>query len=274
MLKKVFAKAKRVFNPINPIIIYQMGKVGSKTVEASLNAYFDKKNIKADLYHTHNLINLDKMQQNILQDKDRPSPKGTLAQYKKDAKLRELIDKNPNQKWNLISLVRDPVSQNVASFFHVMKEYIPDWKQQYEAKSLDLNSLQKLFIDSYAHVVTKRWFEGQMEPMWGIDVYSVPFDREAGFVIYRSQKADLLLIRLENLNECAPRAFEAFLNFKNFKLVNTNIGEEKEYKEVYTAFKALPLPGDFIETMYDSRFMRHFYADDEIVKLKKKWLSL
>ncbi len=110
--------------------------------------------------------------------------------------------------------------------------------------------------------------------MWGIDVYSVPFDREAGFVIYRSQKADLLLIRLENLNECAPRAFEAFLNFKNFKLVNTNIGEEKEYKEVYTAFKALPLPGDFIETMYDSRFMRHFYADDEIVKLKKKWLSL
>ncbi len=40
MLKKVFAKAKRVFNPINPIIIYQMGKVGSKTVEALLKCLF------------------------------------------------------------------------------------------------------------------------------------------------------------------------------------------------------------------------------------------
>jgi hypothetical protein len=127
-------------------------------------------------------------------------------------------------------------------------------------------------IDKYKHEATT-WFERQMEPMWNIDIYFVPFDRERGFSIYSSHKADLLLIRLENLNECASQAFGEFLHFKNFQLVNKNIGEEKEYKELYREFKAYPLPIDFIEDMYDSRFTRYFYLEHEIVEFKKLWLK-
>lgn len=273
MFKKIFAAIKGAVQPIDPIIVYQMGKVGSKTIEASLHDYFAHQNIRARVYHTHNLVNLDEMEKKFIANKNRPNAKGTLAQIRKDAKLKTFIDKNPKQKWNLISLVRDPVAQNVGSFFHVLKEFIPDWKQQYESGSLDLDKLQKLFIDKYPHLATKRWFETQMQPMWDIDIYAVPFDKERGFMIYRSERADLLLIRLEDLNECASQAFDEFLNFKDFKLVNANIGDEKEYKELYTKFKAHPLPVKFIESMYDSHFMRHFYSDEETIKLKKIWLK-
>jgi hypothetical protein len=275
VLKKLFARMKYLLQPtkINPIIVYQMGKVGSKTIEASLYQYFEQQNLRVDVYHTHNLINLSQMERNILANKDRPNPKATISQIRKDARLREIIDKNPKKRWNLISLARDPIAQNIGAFFHNMKEFIPDWKEKYESGNLDLENLQRIYLEKYNHQATKRWFETQMEPMWNIDIYSAPFDREKGFSIYRAPKADLLLIRLESLNECAAQAFSEFLNFINFHIVNKNIGEEKEYKALYREFKAYPLPDDFVEDMYNSRFANHFYSEHEIEEFKKYWLK-
>jgi hypothetical protein len=271
MLKKFVNFIKYSWKPINPIIVYQMGKVGSKTIEASLSHYFEQEDLKVSVYHSHVLVSLKEMEKIILANTERPDPRATISQLRKDGRLRQLIDENPKQKWNLISLVRDPIAQNIGAFFHNLKEFIPDWKEKYEAGSLDLADLQSMYINKYHHTATKRWFETQMEPMWNIDVYSKPFDREKGFSIYHSPKADLLLIRLENLNECAPQAFDEFLHFKNFQLVNKNIGDEKEYKELYREFKAYPLPNDFIESMYNTRFMQHFYSETEITKLKNMW---
>jgi hypothetical protein len=256
---------------INPIIVYQMGKVGSKTIEASLLHYFSQRKWRVAVYHTHNLINLDKMSARIRSNEYRPAPQATLSQIRKDQKLRKIIDENPVQRWSLVSLVRDPIAQNVGAFFHNLKEFIPDWKERYESQNLSMQDLQEFYIKKYHHHATRQWFETQMEPMWGIDVYSKPFDIKRGFTIYKSEKADLLLVKLENLNTSAALAFYEFLKFENFEIINQNIGEEKNYKDLYKEFKSLPLASDFVEYMYNTRFMRHFYTEDETRELKEKW---
>jgi hypothetical protein len=146
VFKKLSRKVKHILNPINPIIVYQMGNVGSKTIEASLYHYIERHNLRIDVHHTHNFVNLDIFEQNILANKDRPNPKGTIAQIRKDARLRKITDENPKQRWNLISLVRDPVAQNIGAFFHNLKEFIPDWKEKYESGTLELESLQRIYI--------------------------------------------------------------------------------------------------------------------------------
>lgn len=271
MIKRLFDAIYRRL--INPIIVYQMGKVGSKTIEASLLHYFEQRNLTIQVYHTHNLIDLDKMERNILSDKNRPNPQATISQIRKDARLRAIIDENPNQRWNLISLVRDPVAQNVGAFFHNMKEFIPDWKEQSESGSLDFENLQRVFLTQYQHKNAQSWFERQMQPMWDIDVYAKRFDHKAGFSIYKSRKANLMVIRLEDVNKCAAHAFRKFLNFKNFQLVNKNVGDEKEYSALYSEFKTYPLPLDFVDDMYNTRFAKHFYSMNEIEAFKKHWLK-
>jgi hypothetical protein len=273
MFKRFFAAIEHRINPINPIIVYQMGKVGSKTIEASLHHYFEQKNLRVKVHHTHNLINLKEMEENLLANRNRPNPKATLSQIRKDARLRNIIDTYPKIRWTLVSLVRDPIAQNVGAFFHNLKEFVPDWKEQSEQGTLDIESLHDLFLNKYYHKNAQTWFERQMQPMWNIDIYATPFDREAGYSIYKSEKADLLLIRLENLNECGTQAFKKFLNFENFELVNQNVGEEKDYKELYSAFKAHPLPVEFIEDMYNTPFTRHFYSEDEVEGFKRKWFK-
>jgi hypothetical protein len=286
LIKQIFRFLRNRINPViayqmgevssktiyTPIIVYQMGKVGSKTIEASLLRYFEQHKMQVSVYHTHNLNNLSEMEQKFLANKDRPNPQDTVAQLRKDAKLRAIIDANPEQRWNLISLVRDPIAQNVGAFFHNLKEFIPDWKEKYESGNLDIENLQKIFLEKYNHKVTKVWFENQMEPVWDIDVYSVPFDKQKGYAIYKSQKADLLLIRLEDLNKCVSGAFHEFLGFEKFELINTNIGEDKEYSELYQAFKEIPFPKGYVEEMYGTKFFHHFYSQTELERLTERWM--
>lgn len=54
----------------SPILIYQMGKVGSKTVYESLKAL----NLATPVYHTHLLNKLEEIEKFILVTRSNPEP--------------------------------------------------------------------------------------------------------------------------------------------------------------------------------------------------------
>jgi hypothetical protein len=103
-------------------------------------------------------------------------------------------------------------------------------------------------------------------------VFSSDFPKSKGYKIYEGDKVDILLIRLENLNQCAREAFKDFLNIDNFTLINTNIGSEKDYAPIYKKFRdAIALPDSYIDEMYNSKYARHFYTEAEINKFRARW---
>jgi hypothetical protein len=70
-------------------------------------------------------------------------------------------------------------------------------------------------------------------------------------------------------------AFKQFLDIENFSLINANISEEKNYQTAYREFKdAIHLPCSYLDTVYESRHVKHFYTDEEISGFKARWRRL
>lgn len=281
LIKKVFIKAgrhfrKRQMDPraLQPIVIFQSGKVGSSSVQASLLKKYEELGISVPVYHAHILENIDARIEYVRLN--RKSPTATVNMLMNSRALRQKIDANPNQVWNIINLVRDPVAIKVSALFQTLYEYIPDWKERINNGQLTLDDLEYNLLNKkeFGTGGFEAWYDSQIRPVWGIDIFAHPFSCEAGYQVYHEGRANLVVIRLEDLNRVAVRAFEDLLGIQGVKIINTNLGEQKRYAEIYEQFKQRPLPAQYVDAVYSTRFARHFYRDDEIAEFRKKWLKL
>ena len=93
-----------------------------------------------------------------------------------------------------------------------------------------------------------------------------------GFKIYKDKIGDILVLRLEDLDRCAEKAFEAFIGIKNLKLLKKNVSGEKNYAALYRKFKeTIVFPKSYIDALYDSKYMQHFYSPAEIDRFRSHW---
>jgi hypothetical protein len=103
-------------------------------------------------------------------------------------------------------------------------------------------------------------------------LFATEFPTETGYKIYQEKRADVLLMRLESLNECFTDAIQGFLGYDNLQLVNTNVGNQKDYADLYRAFKdIIQLPESYLDKLYSSKFAQHFYNSTELAQFKEKW---
>lgn len=251
-----------------PILVYQMAKVGSKSVLFSLHlAYLRHRLPEVRIEHVHNLQNLDAHEALTRQAHGSDEALQVIQQYRR---LREEFDQEPARHWHVISLIRDPVARQAGAFFHNLEQYIPGWSQRWQAGQLSIEEVIRVFLDTpdYSH----HWLEQELIPVLGIDVYAAPFPTETGYRIYSNPpKVDLLLIRLEDLDRVAAEAMAHLLGLPDFTLYAANIGEEKDYADLYQAFKATPLPAAYVEQAYQTQFARHFYTEAERRAFTRKW---
>ncbi len=255
------------------IVVYQMGKVGSSTIVASLRALQRKMKI----HHVHTLTtkgiaDAEAIYRQISRDVQVSTSTRSRhllsSHYLRNRMKRRLHGK----KWQVISLVREPISRNVSSFFQVIDQPLPNFMTRYNAGELDIEHVSNVFLDKFDHEHVLQWFEKELQPALGIDVYASEFPKDKGYQIYQGDNCELLLLKLEKLNECADEAFHDFLGIDNFKLVKTNVAESKEYAAAYQQFKEhLLLPDSYLDAMYSSPYMQHFYSPSEIAAFATKW---
>lgn len=255
------------------LIVYQMGKVGSTTVWNSLQSL---KNV--DVYHVHALTQHGlKSVKNYYKKnfhRKRVIPDHLLeSQY-----LRKQLDKGlgSNNKWKIVTLVRDPIAKNISSFFQKLDPLLAyDYKEKTrntERKDI-IKDLSDLFINKFdRHEKPLNWFNSEIKSVFNIDVFSSNFPKTQGYEIYQADHADLLIVKLEQLNECASEAFNNLLGISEFALLESNISGKKTYGNIYRMFlESIILPDSYIEQMYASNYVRHFYSEEEIEAFKAKW---
>jgi hypothetical protein len=246
-----------------------MGKVGSTTVDRSLRGL----GLPRGVYAAHLLNDLDALERRAREAY--PDPAETLAQIEKGRGLRKLIVGHPEITWDVITLVRDPVQRNVSAFFENLTEVIPDVYERHARGEISLAGVRDIFLDRYDHNAPLDWFQSQLEPVFGIDVFATRFDAGAGHATYEGTLARLLLIRLENLTACGEAAISEFLGLDHFELVTSNVGRQKRYQELYAEFeRTVTLPESYLARMYDSRLARHFYTDAEIETFRQRWTKV
>lgn len=259
----------------HPIIVHQMGKVASTSIYESLKTL----NLEGhSFYHTHYLSDSGFRRSENFYRENYHRIKAIHPELMHSFYIRKNLSRfiNSNEKIKVITLVRDPVAKNVSSFFQNL-EYLFDLslskKKQMDGIENSLERLRGLFLERFpGHRVPLEWFDSELKSVFGIDVFKAPFPMKKGYWIYEDEHTDILLLKLEKLNEVIEEAFEEFLKIKKFRLKAENVGENKKYAQLYKEFKGVvSLPEDYLDEMYSSKYVRHFYSCDEIDSFRKKW---
>lgn len=258
-----------------PILVYQMGKVGSRTIVKSLRGA----GLDSPIFHVHFLA-----EENLREWEERHRARWTRsggAQHLwRSRYVLRLMDGPAPGQWDVITLVRDPVAQSVSRFFQLAaypfgraQLGLPD-ENGSDPETVGADLAERYSRWSEGHDFPAAWLDEELKSVLGLDLYALPFDRARGYAIYENERARLLVLKLETLRACAAAAFRDFLALDGFALVEGNVTETKSDASLYRHFtRSLELSPDFLDKMYGTRFARHFYSEQELGAFRRRWLD-
>lgn len=262
--------ALRRFGDSSPIIIYQMGKVGSTTVYKSL----ESADLGISVHHAH-FLSWEGIQdaENYFLSLQKPKMPAHIARSKQ---LREEIDRAGVNRWRIITLVREPIGWHISNFFQNVDAYYPDLVAEDGSLKADeaVEFLQHGLATFDEHTdYASNWFDREMKRVFDVDVYDHPFDHEKGFVIIPGQNVRLLVLRLENLDRSFRQAMRRFIGpWPVVRVVRSNVGTRKKHAEAYEhVLGCLVVPESVCARVYASKYARHFYTEQMRDNLTRKW---
>jgi len=228
----------------SPLIIFQMGSVGSCTLLETLTPVW-----KGFVAHAHTKAMMS-----------------TFLRLRLESWLRR------QSPIYVLSPVREVISRNISAFF---QNFVRDTGKIFVEGKYDICQLRNLFLTHYPHHVCLNWVDTHLKPTFGIDIYAEPFPSEKGYKIYRSNGVNLLVYQAELENDQKLSILSHFLsmNIPDFKF--DNLGTEKYYSKTYAEFrKRVRFPNDFVNQMLRSRFSNHFYTSTQIERSIARWSEL
>ncbi len=260
------------FSPLykkRPLVIYQMGKVGSESVEHSLASY----QLGCPIYRAH-ALRKEHLQRGLQAAHLTPREyfKRSRHGFRGQLLARQLARDLHKGGWRVVTMVRDPVAQNISAFFQVIDMLIPDLAVRLSRGTLTNEELMPVFLKNYPpDGVYIRWFDLEMKPSFDIDVFATPFPVAKGFEIYHEPHVDLLLLRLEDLDRCAAAAFAEFLGIDDFRITKKNDAKNKDYNDLYTRFRnEAVFPRSYVDGVYGSKYAQHFYTTAELAGFRSR----
>jgi hypothetical protein len=256
------------------IFIYTPGQVGSTAIKASLDAVPGDP-YKGRVHHLH-FLNPVTIKADIPYFRWYHKNYGhVLPHYLRSLYIRKKLDKGMDlNRVLIVSAVRDPIRSNIAGFFQSLYR-LPefDMARLKESDSGELmDEFARRYIKSSDISYHLTWLDYQVRDVFGIDVYAEEFQKSRDYHIYRAKHPHLLVLKTEMLNEVAEPAMREFLETDDFTMVRSNTAADKDYAEHYREFlKHIHLPKKWFETVRQSRFLQHFYTEEEQEKILVPW---
>lgn len=228
----------------NRILVYQMGKVGSVSMQVSLRRLGFKTNHAHYLWMTHR------------------------GEYNtnKPGLVKNILKRD--RQWTVVSLVREPIARNISAFFQRIEKYYPTYKTwEYKPDMVDA------FLDAYEQFWPLIWYDLEMLPLFQLDIYAHEFDHTKGYTIYKNANVNLLILRLEDMDRVIGQAFKEFVGLRGVKPALSNYTTNKSrVAQMYTDFKEKSrFPKEYLDWMYDSRYAKYFYTQEELMNFRSRW---
>jgi hypothetical protein len=261
-----------------PIIVYQMGRVGSTTIFQSLKKAFSALKLKQPIYHTHFLTpegiaffeEIQKSTYGSWEQIPLARKRYILQSYFLSKQLTN--NRAPKKKYKIITLVREPIATNISGFFHNCDLWLNDLQNYQNNSQSYLDKIRERFYQEYPHNVPLTWFDRELKSILDLDVFASEFPKKEGYKIYEGEFFQLLLLKLESLNFCAKQAFKKFLGLEDFILIKSHTANEKKYSNIYGDFmNSMSISEEYLDKMYNSKYTQHFYSPEEIETFKEKW---
>lgn len=202
--------------------------------------------------------------------------------------LTEKINNN-NIKFKLITCVRDPIARNISDIFQILKvnqKFLENGlafpstfssSHKFLKQGMNIKQIQDLFWNDYPyHDLPLFWLDENIKRNLGIDIFSREFPKDKGYLKISQDNIDLLIMKLELSDSLKEEQIAKFIENDNFKLIRTNITSQDKfsYSHLYNEFKKkIDIPLDYLEKMYSSKYVNHFYTDNEIELMRNYWLG-
>ncbi|MGE0683644.1 MAG: putative capsular polysaccharide synthesis family protein [Candidatus Binatia bacterium] len=242
-----------------PVVVYQMGMVGSTSIVEALTA------IGLPVFHLHALNPAHLM--TVVekhQEKGIPLPAHIHQAFKVKKKL---LDEGKPVK--IITAVRDPIARNISAYFQALR-FFRALKPEFEEGELE--TMMTEFLNKYQHHLPLIWFDREIKEVLGLDIYNYPFPKNDGVQRIRETKIDVLLLKAETADHLKIAVIREFLQIPEFSLKAKNVGKKKAYAHYYKPFlERIQLPAAYLDKMYGSRYVQHFYSPEEIHEFRKRW---
>ncbi len=248
-----------------PIAVYQMGKVGSETIIKSLNQL----NLPNSIYHVHVMYskNLENSF-NHLKEKNLP----LTLQLKQSKELRKHLDSQERPHLKIITVVREPISQQISAFFQNLERLYshlldPDGNCREDKIK---GHLKKIILGGNLQAL--QWFDRELKYALDLDVYEYEFNQVTGYQILKKNNINVLILRLES-SDVWSQAIVKFLKLPNdLNILSSNIGSNKKSGKVYKKLiQEIKFTKSDIQKIYSSKYCKHFYPPYMIEQFINKW---
>ncbi len=244
---------------LDPVLVFTMAKVGSLSVYQSL-----KKQTTLPVFHIHSLDELEEQKHIDLCKANKLYPGSRTPVFLIN---REILFKK--RTFKVISLFRNPIERNLSAFFEAFEIHMGVPAQLYKGS---LEEIETAFHDKLNHNYCKNWFENQFMNGLGINVYQSPFDKQIGYDFISKENKEILLLKSDLEDSLKEKLVRNFCNLENLTLKNVNITSAKKEATLYIDFKKhIKFSKEYLENQLESRYMNHFFTEEEKIGLYKKW---
>lgn len=217
-----------------PVLIYQMGKVGSTAVLHAL-----RREGSLAPFHVHRIN-----RRNIAWHY--PKEPGCYFSW-----VLPVVGAVP-----VVTLIREPLGRNVSA-----------WFENFPARQFD-----ERFVECYPHRVPIEWFDRELAVSLDVDVYAVRFDHDRGWIRIDHPKHPTLVMKSRLSDVEKSKALNVHLGV-DVQVERAKVGADRAYGHVYrTAKEQFRYPPDLAESLLESRYARHFFTNEELDDAWNRWV--
>lgn len=204
------------------------------------------------------------------------------ARYQSDLHHLQLIweaqwlASNPptvNRPWRVVTAVRDPIARFVSATFQSFGA--PGASALPDSVDVMISRLSAQFERALRseNPWAVDYFDINFATTMGISVYDHPFDPSVGWARITTDHAEVLLMRMESLDEGAGALSSLFGVDVATPLRAENVGQHKAYADLYRGvLDELRPPPAYVDLIYGQRMARHFYSATELEVFRERWM--
>ena len=241
----------------DPVIVFTLPKTGSSAVATSLR---------------HLRVARPVQQVHLLSDEGlarahRSHAAGGRIGLPKLAQMeaaRQAIDA-PGRRPAVITMARHPLTRAVSWFFQSWHQDFP-WAAGGRWEPSQVDDLVARFHERLpvALEAGDRWFDDELAPVVGHDVFAEAFPRTEGWEVRALERCDLAIVRTEDLDRTFGPVTHALLG-TTVPLRRVNVAEDKVYARLHAELVSrLRLSSAEREAVVGTRHAAHFYTPDEV----------
>ncbi len=245
-MKHLDVLQEKIFNEISKtqIYLYCTPKCGGTSLYDTLNTLYNT-------FHVHSQLFFEKYYTN-------------KEIVKNSFNLIDCIEessKNYDEIY-IIDVYRKPIERNMSYFFHIIDELIPDYKDKTVEELITF--FNKNIYFQYEQSID------EITNHYGINLYEIPFDNSKMYLTYKFNNINFVVLHFDYIDKWNDILSE--LLSRNINILNRNIGDKKDYANMYKQYKNnYKVPAFILDFIKYERNFNYFNTENEIEQYIQYW---